>query len=110
MDFRVRLQLAEAFGVVNRWYCSEAYGKPVEDKELLLTYYIKSGGAADFAERYHCAMGVVNRWYCSEFYGHEVRDPQILWDYYMRHAGHRATTKHVRNVDSRQDRHVLVAS
>ena len=110
MDFRVRLQLAEAFGVENRWFCSETYGRPIDDKELLLCYYIRSGGAADFAERYERAMGVVNRWYCSEFYGRDVRDPQILWDYYMRHAGHRATGKHVRLVSHCEDREMMIAS
>jgi len=79
----------------------------VDDKELLLIYYIKSGGASDFAERYDRAMGVVNRWYCSEFYGRDVRDPVILWDYYMRHAGSRASGKHVRNVEQRE---MMIAS
>jgi hypothetical protein len=86
MNFRVRLQLAEVFGPENRWFCSEAYGRKVDDGELLLKYYIKSGGAADFAARYDEAMGMLNRWYCSEFYGREIHDPRILWEYYMRHA------------------------
>lgn len=86
MNFRVRLQLAEAFGPVNRWFCSEAYGRQVDDRELLLCYYIKSGGAEDFAQRYAQAMGMLNRWYCSEFYGREIHDPQILWEYYTHHA------------------------
>jgi hypothetical protein len=82
---RVWLQMAEAFGPVNRWYCSQAYGSPVRDRELLLAYFIKSGGAADFARRYEQAMGSLNRWYCSEYYGRDIRDPQMLWDYYMHH-------------------------
>jgi hypothetical protein len=80
---RVCLQLAEAAGPVNRWYCSQAYGQPVNDRELLLSYFIKSGGAADFAARFAEAMGPLNRWYCSEYYGRDVRDPLVLWDYYM---------------------------
>jgi len=86
MDFRVRLQVAEAFGPTNRWFCSEAFGREIDDPELLLIYYIRSGGAADFARRYDQAMGTQNRWYCSEFYRREIRDPGILWDYYMHHA------------------------
>jgi hypothetical protein len=87
MDFRLHLQLAEAFSPVNRWYCSEAYRREVNEPELLLIYYIKSGGAANFAERFRHAMGATNRWYCSEFYRREIRDPQILWQYYITHAG-----------------------
>jgi len=80
---RVRLQLAEALGPVNRWYCSQAFGKPINNDELLLAYFIKSGGATDFAIRYKNAMGPENRWYCSEYYRREIRDPEILWNYYM---------------------------
>src|ERR1700678_3618977 len=76
MDLRVRLQIAEAFGPLNRWFCSQAYGHEVIDPELLLTYYIKSGGADDFARRFLQAMGPQNRWYCSEFYGREIYDPE----------------------------------
>ena len=83
MDCRVRLQLAEALGSVNRWYCSNAYGRGVSDPETLVTYFIRSGGARDFAARYEEAMGVLNRWYCSEFYGRDVRDPEIVWGYYV---------------------------
>jgi hypothetical protein len=80
---RVRLQLAEALGPVNRWYCSQAYGYPINDVDMLLAYFIKSGGATDFAIRYKNAMGPENRWYCSEYYRREIRDPEILWNYYM---------------------------
>jgi hypothetical protein len=86
MDFRLRMQLAEAHGSVNRWYCSQAYGRHVNDPELLLVYFIKSGGAEDFANRFEQAMGAMNRWYCSEFYGREIRDAEILWDYYMNYS------------------------
>lgn len=89
-DFRIRLQLAEAFGPVNRWYCSRAYGRQIDDKETLLRYYITSGGAANFAGRYEEATGGLNRWYCSEFHRCEVRDPQLLWDYFMEHFADRA--------------------
>ncbi len=96
MDLRVRLQLAEAFGPVNRWFCSEAYGREIHDREMLLIYYIKSGGAEDFARRYEQAMGVLNRWYCSEFYRRDIRDPQTLWEYYMHLAPRRSSAKHPR--------------
>jgi hypothetical protein len=86
MHFRVRVQVAEALGPLNRWYCSQAYGRPVDDPELLLTYFIKSGGAADFADRYAQATGPINRWYCSEFYRREVRDDETLWNYYVNHC------------------------
>jgi hypothetical protein len=77
------MQMAEALGQVNRWYCSQAHGKPVEDPELLMSYFIRSGGAADFAARFDAAMSDLNRWYCSEFHNHPVSDPELLWDYYM---------------------------
>ncbi|CAA9409776.1 MAG: hypothetical protein AVDCRST_MAG64-2240 [uncultured Phycisphaerae bacterium] len=83
MCFRLRKQLAEAFGPVNRWFCAQAYGRPVDDPETLLVYFIRSGGAADFAARFDAAMGPLNRWYCSEFHGRDIRDPEILWNYYM---------------------------
>jgi hypothetical protein len=83
MHFRSRAQLADALGPVNRWYCSQAFGRPINDPELLVIYFIRSGGAIDFANRYEQAMGAMNRWYCSEFYGRDIRDPEILWDYYM---------------------------
>jgi hypothetical protein len=83
MNVRCRIQVVEALGPVNRWYCSQAYCRPVNDPELLLTYFIKSGGAEDFAVRYEDAMGPLNRWYCSEYYGREIRDPETLWNYYM---------------------------
>ena len=82
MNVRTRLQLVEALGPVNRWYCSQAYGFPVENADRLWTYFIKSGGAEDFSDRYEEAMGAVNRWYCSEYYGREIGDPEILWHYY----------------------------
>jgi len=86
MPFRVRVQVAEALGCVNRWYCSQAHGRPIEDPETLLMYFIRSGGAHDFARRFEEAMGATNRWFCSEFYRRDIRDPQILWDYYMQYG------------------------
>jgi hypothetical protein len=83
MNLRLRLQLAEAFGPMNRWFCSEVYGRQIDDRDTLLRYYIKSGGAADFARRFAQAMGPLNRWYCSEYYRSDIRDPEILWDYFM---------------------------
>lgn len=82
-NVRLRLQLTEAFGPDNRWFCSQAYGQPIDDPDLLITYFIRSGGAEDFAFRFEQAMGSLNRWYCSEFYGREISDPEILWNYYM---------------------------
>jgi hypothetical protein len=82
MCFRLRKQLAEALGPVNRWYCSQAYRRPVDEPDVLLTYFIKSGGAANFALRYCEAVGPLNRWYCSEFHGREINDPETLWNYY----------------------------
>lgn len=86
MDFRFKLQLAEARGALNRWYCSQCHCRQIDDDEMLMRYYIKSGGAKDFARRYEEAMGMLNKWYCSEFYGRAIGDPEILWDYYMSHA------------------------
>jgi hypothetical protein len=83
MHFRTRVQLAEALGPVNRWFCSQAYGYPVNNPELLLKYYIKSGGAADFALRFDEAMSALNRWFCSEYHCREIHDPETLWTYYM---------------------------
>jgi hypothetical protein len=85
MSFRVELQIAEALGEKNRWFCSQAYGRKIEDQDTLLAYFIRNGGAADFKKRYDQAMGEDNRWYCSEFYGREIQDPQILWEYYIDH-------------------------
>ncbi len=96
MEMRVRLQLEEAFGHINRWFCSEAFGREINDSELLLIYYIKSGGAADFARRFDEAMGMLNRWYCSEYYRCEVSEPQILWDYYVKHTPVRNTGRNPR--------------
>jgi hypothetical protein len=84
MEFRIRAQIEEAHGPLNRYYCSLATGKPVTDAEALMCYFIRSGGAADFAIRFRYAMSDTNRWYCSEYFGYEVTDPAILWDYYTR--------------------------
>ncbi|HEX3357028.1 MAG TPA: hypothetical protein VHS31_08665 [Tepidisphaeraceae bacterium] len=46
----VQMQLEEALGDVNRWYCSRYYNKEVTDPETLLRYYIKHGGAEHFAQ------------------------------------------------------------
>ena len=96
MDFRVQLQVDEALGSLNRWFCSEAFGHKIDDPELLVIYYIKSGGAADFARRYCDAMGLLNRWYCSEYYGRDIREAQILWHYYTNLAPVRAMGKNPR--------------
>jgi hypothetical protein len=53
----VRGQLDEALGAVNRWYCSEYYGYEVTDCDLLLEYYIKHGGAEQFAKCRRAAAG-----------------------------------------------------
>jgi hypothetical protein len=96
IELRIRLQLAEAFGPINRWFCSQAFGRHITDLDLLLMYYIKSGGAADFAARFNEAMGQANRWYCSEFYRRDTRDPDILWEYYTNIAPARALVKNPR--------------
>jgi hypothetical protein len=87
MCIRIRAQVAEATGSLNRWYCSQAYGQQIDSEELLLTYYIKNGGAKSFATRYAEAMDATNRWYCSQYYGREICDPEILWNYYASYAG-----------------------
>lgn len=97
MQCRVRLQLAEALGPLNRWYCSQAYCQKIDDGELLLTYYIKSGGAADFAKRYEEAMSPLNRWYCSQFHRRDICDPELLWDYYTRYAAGPGPETHTQN-------------
>jgi len=84
MHVRLRLQLAEALGPDNRWYCSQCFGRPIDDAEILLIYFIKSGGAKDFAARYNAAMSAENRWYCSEYFGYDIRDPEVLWEYFCR--------------------------
>ncbi len=84
MDFRTRTQLAEAFGPTNRWFCSERLGRAVEEPEVLVTHYIRNGGAADFARRYREAMSKDNKWFCSRHYGREVCEAELLWDYYSK--------------------------
>jgi len=96
-DFRIRLQLDEAFGPLNRWFCSQAYRREITNPELLLAYYIRSGGAEDFAKRFEQAMGTLNRWYCSEFYRRDIRHPEVLWEYYMKYAPAGAAGKDPRN-------------
>src|SRR5438128_926975 len=86
MHLRFRLQIAEALGQVNRYYCSLAHGCEIRDPETLMNHFIRQGGAADFALRYDEAMGPLNRWYCSEFYRREITDPEILWDYYVNYS------------------------
>lgn len=94
MQCRTRLQLAEAFGPLNRWYCSQAYCKNVDDLDLLFTYFVKSGGAADFARRYDEAISPLNRWYCSQFYQRDIRNEEVLWNYYSHYAAGRGPGPH----------------
>ena len=47
----VRLQVEEALGPVNRWYCSEHYRREITEPNTLIEYYIKHGGAEGFAQR-----------------------------------------------------------
>jgi hypothetical protein len=84
MEQRCRIQLREALGEANRWYCSQFHCREIRDPAILIEYFIKSGGARDFARRFNEAMGLANRWYCSEYYQRDVRDPELLWDYYLR--------------------------
>jgi hypothetical protein len=41
-------QIEAALGPVNRWYCSEFYGREISDPDVLLEYFIKHGGAEHF--------------------------------------------------------------
>jgi hypothetical protein len=83
MSFRARMQLAEALGKDNRWFCSQFYGREIDDPDTLLHYFINRGGAIDFARRFKEAMGDVNKWYCSEHFNKPVTDLPTLWKYYM---------------------------
>ncbi len=81
-----------AFRCGKRWAPTTAGTVPSTTAErssipqTLIIYFIRSGGAEDFAARYKMAMSCDNRWYCSEFYGYDVRDPEILWGYFNRSA------------------------
>ena len=83
LPHRIRAQIAEAHGPVNRWYCAQFYRREISDLELLMRYFIRSGGAADFDRRYREAMSLENRWFCSEFHRRDVREEPVLWSYYM---------------------------
>jgi hypothetical protein len=83
---RTQAQLAEALGPVNRYFCSQHFCCEVSHPDRLLEYFVKSGGATDFARRWTEAMGSDNKWYCSEHYRHRVDDPRVLWNYYMTHS------------------------
>jgi hypothetical protein len=82
---RVEMQLAEAFGEDNRYFCSLHYCREVTDQDVLLKYFIRFGGALDFARRWQQAMSADNRWFCSEWYRQPITDERILWSYYMVH-------------------------
>jgi hypothetical protein len=82
---RVECQLEEAYGELNRYYCSLFYKRCVQDDDVLLKHFIRFGGAKGFAERWMLAMSPDNRWYCSEWYGQEITDERILYQYYMAH-------------------------
>ena len=86
MDFSAKQQIEEALGNDNKWFCSQTYARSVDDQELLMTHYIRHGGAKNFRQRYNQAMGDENRWYCSQYYGYQVTDPRMLWDYYVKHS------------------------
>jgi hypothetical protein len=81
--FRMQVQIAEALGPVNRWFCSQFHGQSIEDPEVLWRYFVDSEGADDFAKRFAEAMSGENRWFCSQYYHREVRELPVLWDYYM---------------------------
>lgn len=84
--FRTFVQLSEALGSTNRWFCSQRFKCDITDPNCLWEYYVRSGGAADFARRYAHAMGPQNRWYCSQFYRRDVREEKTLWEYYIKFA------------------------
>jgi hypothetical protein len=98
VTFRLRLQLEEALGSHNRWFCSQFHRREIRNPEILLSYFIRSGGAADFARRYNQAMSPLNRWYCSEFHARPIDDPEILWNYYINHQSLRAPRHHQQSV------------
>src|SRR5262249_32210533 len=89
MHFPTQKQRAEALRPVNRWYCSQHFKCNVHDPDALMEYFIRSGGAADFARRYNDALGPVNRWYCSQFHHQDVRDPETLWNYFEKYGQER---------------------
>jgi hypothetical protein len=78
------MQLAEALGPDNKFFCSCYFCREVTDADTLLMYFVRSGGAADFARRWNQAMSDDNRWFCSMYYNQPVRDERTLWIYYMR--------------------------
>ena len=86
MSIRTRIQLAEAVGQDNRWYCSQYFGRQIDDPEILFRYFVKSGGATDFARRYSLALATENRERCSQFYQREITDPEVLWNYFNEYA------------------------
>jgi hypothetical protein len=83
---RTRMQLAEAFGSTNRYFCSAFYDKPIRDREMLLAYFAANTGCTDFARRFKEAMSRDNRYFCSQFYQRAIDDPKILWAYYKKHS------------------------
>jgi hypothetical protein len=85
LEFCATVQIMEALGPVNQWFCSIHFKRRVDDVNTLIKYYIDSGGAADFRRRFIEATGHLNKWYCSQHYNREVSEFRILWDYYMRH-------------------------
>ena len=52
MDEYVSAQAKEALGQLNRYFAGLFYGREVTDPDQLLEYYIKHGGASDFAVRW----------------------------------------------------------
>ena len=81
--YRLHAQVAEILSSDNRWFCSQHHRREVHDKDVLSTYFIKSGGAKNFADRWRDAMSEDNRWFCGLHYGREITCPRILWLYYM---------------------------
>ena len=84
--FRTRMQMAEAFGSTNRYFCSRFDGYPVRDRNRLLEYFADNCGCVDFARRFAEAMGEDNRWYCSRYHGRPIDDQKTLWNYYKKHS------------------------
>ena len=44
-------QIDEALSAENKYYFWQAYGRPHENVDELLAYYVSAGGAKNFAER-----------------------------------------------------------
>ena len=58
----VRMQLEEALGPVNRWYCSQRHGYDVRDPDKLVEHYVRNGGAESFSRRFRIPVPSEHQW------------------------------------------------